>query len=171
MKEHVVKCWPEYFDAIEAGLKPFDVRFNDRDYVQCDVLVLERYDPINGYTDPHKELRRIISWVLPGGQFGIEPGYAVLGLANFPPSPPSDRDAIVEADNAELFERMLDALKAAERADKKHSNCEDCMETGQSAEVCEECFPSADDARVLRRNVLAEIKKATRALSSATEKE
>ena len=57
---------------------------------------------------------------------------------------------------------MLEALKAAERADKIHSKCTECMEYGQAAEICEKCFPSADDARVMRRNVLAEIKKAER---------
>jgi hypothetical protein len=87
IKEHVVKCWPEFFDAIELGLKPFDVRRNDRDYQLCDILVLERYDPSYGYTEPHKEMRKVISYVLAGGQFGIEPGFVVLGLADPEPHP------------------------------------------------------------------------------------
>lgn len=55
--------------------------------------------------------------------------------------------------------KMLEALKAAEKADTIHSKCDECQEYGQAPEVCEHCFPSADDARVMRRNVLAEVKK------------
>jgi hypothetical protein len=89
IREHVLKCWPEYFDAIQTGLKTFDVRCNDRDYRQCDILVLERYDPAYGYTEPHKELRKVITYVLAGGQFGIEPGYVVLGLADLQSGEPT----------------------------------------------------------------------------------
>jgi hypothetical protein len=60
-------------------------------------------------------------------------------------------------DVAYLATEMVAALKAAEKADTIHSKCEECMETGQAAEACGECFPSADDARVLRRNVLAKV--------------
>lgn len=69
----------------------------------------------------------------------------------------------------ELISEMKAALVAAEKADKIHSNCEECNEYGQAAEICEHCFPSADDARVLRRNVLAAIKKADRASQSQKE--
>jgi len=60
----------------------------------------------------------------------------------------------------DLMQQLIEALKTAEKADRKHSNCEECMEVGQAAEACEKCFPSADDARVMRRTVLAEVKKA-----------
>lgn len=65
-------------------------------------------------------------------------------------------------DIAYLATEMMEALAAAEKADDIHSNCEDCMENAQAAEACGECFPSADDARVLRRNVLAKVILATR---------
>mgnify|MGYP007115601058 CR=1 FL=1 len=42
----------------------------------------------------------------------------------------------------------------AEKADRIHSKCQECEDGAQSAEACEHCFPSADDARVARRNVL-----------------
>ena len=85
--EHTVKCWPEYYDAIERGEKPFDVRRDDRDYQRGDILRLQKYKIGYGYfTDPKggrfstQEIRREITYVLTGGQFGIEPGYVVLGL-------------------------------------------------------------------------------------------
>jgi hypothetical protein len=44
MKEHKLKCWPDYWNAIAAWIKPFEVRFNDRGFMVGDVLVLEKYD-------------------------------------------------------------------------------------------------------------------------------
>lgn len=81
---HEVKCWPNYFDAIESGEKPFDVRRDDRGYQKGDTLFLRRYDPAkliesDKYTG--SEMNKEITYVLTGGQFGIEPGYVVLGLA------------------------------------------------------------------------------------------
>jgi predicted nucleic acid-binding Zn-ribbon protein len=88
VREHVLKCWPEYFDAIEAGVKPFDVRRDDRGFQRGDTLLLQRYKIGDGYTPTsggrfaRKELRKRITYILTGGQFGIEPGYVVLGLAD-----------------------------------------------------------------------------------------
>jgi len=56
---------------------------------------------------------------------------------------------------AYLATEMLEALKAAEKADAIHCKCQECEDGAQAPEVCEHCFPSADDARVLRRNILA----------------
>lgn len=88
MTVHNVKCWPNYFDAIERGDKTFDVRRDDRGYQRGDTLVLEKFDPKkNGYVYPTHHLsakpfsiKKTISYVLTGGQFGIEPGYVVLAL-------------------------------------------------------------------------------------------
>lgn len=82
--EHKLKCWPNYFDAIERGEKNFEVRRDDRGFQKGDVLLLERYEPGKGYTTDGvgkwKKLRREITYVLTGGQFGIQPGFVVLGL-------------------------------------------------------------------------------------------
>ena len=87
MVEHKLKCWPQYFDAIKRGDKPFEVRRDDRGFQKGDVLVLQKYDPVAGrYMRPlpgrpeEWELRLKITYILTGGQFGIEPGYVVLGL-------------------------------------------------------------------------------------------
>lgn len=87
MVEHKLKCWPQYFDAIERGEKPFEVRRDDRGFQKGDRLLLQRtregsnhlvdYD-LDG--NVRRELRRRITYILTGGQFGIEPGYVVLGL-------------------------------------------------------------------------------------------
>ncbi len=50
--------------------------------------------------------------------------------------------------------RLREALMLAEKADRIHTKCEECMETAQAPEACGQCFPSADDARVARRYAL-----------------
>lgn len=43
-KTHALKTWPYYFDASWRGLKPWEVRRNDRGFAAGDFLVLEEYD-------------------------------------------------------------------------------------------------------------------------------
>ena len=88
MSEHVLKCWSVYWDAIERGDKNFEVRRDDRGFQKGDTLVLRRfnrdryvYEFDNGQ---YRELRRIVSYILTGGQFGIEPGYVVMALSTAP---------------------------------------------------------------------------------------
>lgn len=42
---HTVKCWPEYFQAVIDRRKTFEVRLNDRGYVEGDLLTLREWDP------------------------------------------------------------------------------------------------------------------------------
>ena len=37
---HDLKIWPEFFDAVASGAKPFDLRKNDRNYHVGDTLLL-----------------------------------------------------------------------------------------------------------------------------------
>lgn len=83
--EHKLKCWPNYFEAIERGEKTFEVRRDDRGYQKGDVLILQKYDPEKAryvyYGDHHMaELRRKVKYIMTGGQFGLEPGYVVMAL-------------------------------------------------------------------------------------------
>ncbi len=87
--DHVLKCWPEYYDAVERGEKPFDVRPDDRGFQKGDTVRLQRCvkrapgDYAVDYDSQgkvKKEMSFEITYVLTGGQFGIEPGYVVLGL-------------------------------------------------------------------------------------------
>lgn len=88
MTTHVLNCWPVYFDAIKRGDKNFEVRRDDRGFERGDIVVLQK---INSHTGDYvwdldtgefpPQLRRRITYILPGGKFGIEAGYVVLALA------------------------------------------------------------------------------------------
>ncbi|MCW1412185.1 DUF3850 domain-containing protein [Rhizobium sp. 1AS11] len=79
MKEHILKCWPEPFQAIRRGVKPFEFRRNDRDFRVGDILKLREFDPeTNRYTGAM--LWQEVTYVLAEG-FGVPPGFAVLGIA------------------------------------------------------------------------------------------
>jgi len=89
MRTHYLKIWPEFWPAIKSGKKPFEVRRDDWGFAVGDVLVLKEYDPaaLGGagkYTG--KEVNRRITYKLPGGKFGIDPNYCVLGLSEIPDS-------------------------------------------------------------------------------------
>ena len=77
--EHVLKVWTPYWDALASGAKNFEVRRDDRGFLQGDILVLRKSDG-EGFLGG--ELRRRVSYILPGGQFGIEHGFVVMGLQN-----------------------------------------------------------------------------------------
>ena len=78
---HDLKCWPEYFAAVRDGLKPFEVRKNDRDFRVGDTLRLWEFDPkLNIHTGMY--CHRRVTYALAGGQFGVEEGHIVLGLGN-----------------------------------------------------------------------------------------
>lgn len=81
---HEVKCWPAYFGPIRRKEKNFDVRRDDRGYQKGDTVVLREWQPPASahYTGSYtgNDERRKIKFILTGGQFGIEPGYVVLGF-------------------------------------------------------------------------------------------
>lgn len=89
MKEHVLKTRSDYWDALEFGGKTFEVRRDDRGFQKGDVLILRRmvknfsgtWIEDRTYSDNRpKEIRRKVTYILTGGQLGIEPGFVVMGL-------------------------------------------------------------------------------------------
>jgi len=39
------KIWPEYFDDVASGKKKFELRLNDFEVNEGDILILEEWDP------------------------------------------------------------------------------------------------------------------------------
>jgi len=75
---HDLKILPEYFEAVVSGKKRFEVRKNDRDYRVGDTLELRSFIPGQGYTGHRR--RFLVTYILHGGEFGIEPGYVVISI-------------------------------------------------------------------------------------------
>ncbi len=46
---HELKTWPMHYEAVVTGLKPFEMRFNDRNYQLGDVLWLREWKPSAQY--------------------------------------------------------------------------------------------------------------------------
>jgi uncharacterized protein YneR len=77
MKTHELKILQQYFRAVVDGSKKFELRKNDRDYQVGDCIFLNEYDG-NNYTG--NSLPVMITYILKGGQYGLEEGYCILGL-------------------------------------------------------------------------------------------
>lgn len=85
MSKHYLKSWAHFFDAIKDGRKVHDLRKMDRDYKVGDILVLQRYDNINGvYTgeEIEREITYITSEKVPCAfsSSALEKGYCILSL-------------------------------------------------------------------------------------------
>ncbi len=80
--DHELKVhWP-YFEAVSDGRKPFEARKDDRGFQTGEVLWLREYRQDRGpdfrYTG-NAEFARI-TYILRGGQFGVEVGHVVMGI-------------------------------------------------------------------------------------------
>ncbi|EDN7323724.1 DUF3850 domain-containing protein [Listeria monocytogenes] len=73
-KTHSLKILPEYFDAIDHGVKTFEIRKNDRNFKVGDILILREYDEEH-YTGP--ELKTKITYIT---DYAQQDGYVVLGI-------------------------------------------------------------------------------------------
>lgn len=81
-KTHKLKTWPVFYERVLTGDKHFEVRKDDRCFQAGDTLLLQEWDPeTQQYTS--RETRLSVTFVLHGGQFGIEPGYVVMSLGNW----------------------------------------------------------------------------------------
>lgn len=79
---HKLKTWPDYFNAVMNGSKNFEVRENDRGFEVGDYLLLEEWNP-DTQTYTGAVCARQITYILEGGQFGVEPGYVVMGIEKY----------------------------------------------------------------------------------------
>jgi len=83
MTEHTIKCWKQYFEDVQDGIKTFDVRKKDRDYKLGDTLVLEEFRGHMGEYTGRRLTKRVVYYAehddSPLGS-GIAEGYCIMGL-------------------------------------------------------------------------------------------
>lgn len=73
---HNLKISPKYFDAVESGIKPFEVRKNDRLFAVGDALSLNEWD---GEKLTGRHTFKYITYILDDPEYCAE-GYVILGL-------------------------------------------------------------------------------------------
>lgn len=90
MKIHELKTWPEPFNAVRRGDKTHEVRANDRDFQEGDVLHLREWRPdqignLTGnvirkgeYTGDELLVR--VTHVTPGGNFGLPENLCCMSI-------------------------------------------------------------------------------------------
>jgi hypothetical protein len=73
---HILKCWPEQFQDVYSGNKPFEVRKNDRNFKVHDVLLLLEWNPeTEQYTG--RELKVYVPYILSHPVF-VRDGYVIM---------------------------------------------------------------------------------------------
>lgn len=78
-KTHHLKTWPEPFEAVISGDKPYEIRKNDRGYAVGDILVLSEWLPASGELTGRRAVRRI-TYMTPGSAWGLPADLCVLGM-------------------------------------------------------------------------------------------
>lgn len=74
-----LKILPEFFEPILEGEKRFEVRsIKDRSFTVGESLMLDEWTPGKEYTGRSVEIT--ITFILYGGQYGIELDYVVFGF-------------------------------------------------------------------------------------------
>lgn len=77
---HNLKTETEFFQEVERGLKKFEIRKNDRDFKQYDMVTLHEIVTVNGgFKFTNRTLGPFeIKYVFLGRQFGLEEGYCIF---------------------------------------------------------------------------------------------
>jgi hypothetical protein len=80
VSRHELKTWPLYWQQVHDGAKTFELRKDDRGFRVGDDLVLREFDSKDGYTGNALTVRvTYICRDVP--EFGLEPGYCILGIS------------------------------------------------------------------------------------------
>ena len=92
MATHYIKSWAHFYDAIAEGRKLHDLRKMDREYNVGDILVLQRYDNINGnYTGEEQRVK--VTYITSNktpcafSSSALDREYAILSLQLLPEVP------------------------------------------------------------------------------------
>lgn len=79
MTEHILKCWPEFFQETWEGRKTFELRKNDRDYQVGDTIILREWDNVaERYVG--RRITGEIVYLVEGGKFGLDEEWCIFQL-------------------------------------------------------------------------------------------
>lgn len=80
MAEHDLKCWPGPYEGVSKGRKHHEIRVNDRHFQVGDVLVLREWDPHKSEYTRAVELRRRVTYISYGPDWGLPAGLVVMSI-------------------------------------------------------------------------------------------
>lgn len=78
MTTHDLKTHPEFFAAVDAGWKTFEIRLNDRDYQVGDMLKLREWNPTSQEYTGRYAFRRV-TYITTDSRF-VPEGYCAMGM-------------------------------------------------------------------------------------------
>ena len=76
---HELKIYAKYWDDIYSGRKTFEIRKNDRDYREDDILVFRKYDPATDSTDKNWVLICRVTYITDLKDIGLD-GYVGMSI-------------------------------------------------------------------------------------------
>jgi len=77
---HKLKLKQPFFDAVVNGSKTFEVRVNDRNFMQGDIVIMQEVDENAEFTTPERFINADIGFVLSG--HGLQEGHVAFSLLN-----------------------------------------------------------------------------------------
>lgn len=76
IKVHHLKCESEIFTQKLIRNKPWEYRFNDREFEDGDMIIERDWNAKDGYSGD--EVWETVTLIVKGGQFGIPKGYVIM---------------------------------------------------------------------------------------------
>ncbi len=77
MKSHDKKVWLEYYVPLFQGIKKFELRKNDCDYQEGDLVTLRAWDnKKEQYMGSSFQIK--IKYIIHGPKFGLKDGYCIF---------------------------------------------------------------------------------------------
>lgn len=79
MEIHELKTAKHYFKEVFMGHKTFEIRKNDRNFKNGDTLILKEWDSFRE-TFTGRKLARTVTYIFPGGSYGLDDDYVVMAI-------------------------------------------------------------------------------------------
>ena len=77
--KHELKIHPKYYRAVLLGLKKVEIRLNDRNYQEGDLLILNEFDPkTEKYT--RFQVKRKVDLII-RDVAGLDPDYVIMQIS------------------------------------------------------------------------------------------
>ncbi len=77
--EHELKIHPKHYRMVLLGLKKVEIRLNDRNYQEGDLLILNEFDPkTQRYTS--FQIKRKVDFII-NDVAGLDPNYVILQIS------------------------------------------------------------------------------------------